>query len=321
MPSQKFQLRVVSGLDSEIVRVFDQNVVTIGRGADSDLRIENGIVSRQHAELLRSSKGFMLFAQSKTNPVSVDDAVVTPDQTAPLTDGSRFVLSNKLVIEFSLVSEGAAPSPAPSPAPRPEPSSSSTEATDQFDADLLKKVRSSLSNRAEAPGSKSHAREKPAPPAQAKRAPASGSLSRPTIPLSRAKPKSRAHSTLETPEVGQATELSDAKPERGAPKAQPPRTPSREQNPLLTKLFSKAPEVVEVVSGPRPREGKPGAAIQIEGLTGRTRVEVFDDLLIGAGPDSDVVIQGRAVEGQAALQDGDELEVYGVRLQIAIPAR
>jgi len=373
--SQKFQLKVVSGVKSEILHVFDQNVVTIGRGVGSDLRIENGIVSRQHAELLRSSKGFTLFAQSKTNPVSVDDAVVTPDQTAPLTDGSRIVLSNKVVIDFSLVSEDAQPTAAP------EPSSPDAEEaqTDQFSADLLKQVRSSLSSRAEGtasaskpassklsspkpassslsrskPASSSLSRSKPASSSLSRSKPASSSLSRPTTPVSSSRTKGLLDPPLES--LGKATQVPEDPNRDPQAQAQPSaKRASREQNPLLSKLFSKAPEVVEVVSGPRPREGKPGAAIRIEGLAGKTRVEVYDDLLIGAGPDSDVVIQGayaprraavavrvgdryrlynvspspqtvrlngRAIEGQAALQDGDELEVYGVRLRVAIPAR
>ena len=355
MASQKFQLKVVSGVKSEILHVFDQNVVTIGRGVGSDLRIENGIVSRQHAELLRSSKGFTLFAQSKTNPVSVDDAVVTPDQTAPLTDGSRIVLSNKVVIDFSLVSEDAQPTAAP------EPSSPDAEEaqTDQFSADLLKQVRSSLSSRAEGtasaskPASSKLSSPKPASSSLSRSKPASSSLSRPTTPVSSSRTKGLLDPPLES--LGKATQVPEDPNRDPQAQAQPSaKRASREQNPLLSKLFSKAPEVVEVVSGPRPREGKPGAAIRIEGLAGKTRVEVYDDLLIGAGPDSDVVIQGayaprraavavrvgdryrlynvspspqtvrlngRAIEGQAALQDGDELEVYGVRLRVAIPAR
>lgn len=360
MANQKFQLQVVSGAPTELVKIFDQNVVTIGRGASSDLRIENGIVSRQHAEVLRSTKGFVLFAQSKTNPVVVDGETVPPDQTAPLSEGSRIVLSKKVVIDFSFVDEGATPSQAePAAGEGGEPADEAQ--TDAFSPELLRKVRSSLSSRSEGSGEAPEAEAKPKPAESTRKAPSSGSLSRPTIPLSRGKTEGLLDPPLEAtgkdqpPQPGEATELFEPPPNQVAETAasQAPR-PRREQNPLLSKLFAKAPEVVEVISGPRPREGTPGAAILVEGFVGQDRVEVYDDLLIGAGADSDVVIQGayaprraavavrigdryrlynvspsaqtvllngRAVEGQAALQDGDEVEVYGVRLQVAIPAR
>lgn len=362
MANQKFQLKVVSGAPGQLTGVFDQNVVTIGRGAGSDLRIENGVVSRQHAEVLRSTKGFMLYAQSKTNPVKVDGETVPPEQASPLSPGSQIVLSNQVVISFTLVSDDVRATPRKTP----KETLPSEPETDAFSPALLAKVRSSLAQRSDPP-----AKEGPNPG----RSSSVDSPSRATIPLSRSGTEGLLDPPLEAPKPeqservtpkaqaegsdsgnGGATELSEGPPSPNQSEDPPPSagpTP-REQSSLLTKLFSKAPEVVEVVSGPRPRSGNPGAAIKVEGLRGEDRVEVYDDLLIGAGPDSDVVIQGayaprraalavrvgdryrlynvspsvqtvrvngRAVEGQAALQDGDEVEVYGVRLQVAIPAR
>ena len=58
--------------------VFDKNVVTIGRSPESDVRIQSKTVSRQQAELLRTSQGFAMFAHNSTNVTKVRGEKVPP---------------------------------------------------------------------------------------------------------------------------------------------------------------------------------------------------------------------------------------------------
>jgi FHA domain-containing protein len=71
------------------------NVTRLGRGTDSDLRIDDPGISRHHAEIRRQGGDVVIVDAGSTNGIVIDDERV--DQ-ARLKDGTRMVLGNTTVV-------------------------------------------------------------------------------------------------------------------------------------------------------------------------------------------------------------------------------
>lgn len=70
-------------------------VTRIGRGADTDIRLEDPGVSRHHAEIRRQGGDVLIADTGSTNGVLVDDRRV---DEARLEDGARIVLGNTTIV-------------------------------------------------------------------------------------------------------------------------------------------------------------------------------------------------------------------------------
>jgi pSer/pThr/pTyr-binding forkhead associated (FHA) protein len=71
--------------------VLRASVTRIGRGADSDLRLDDPGVSRNHAEIRLQGGDVVIVDAGSTNGVLIDNERV---ERARLTDGSRVMLGN-----------------------------------------------------------------------------------------------------------------------------------------------------------------------------------------------------------------------------------
>jgi hypothetical protein len=73
-------------------------VTRLGRGTDSDLRIDDPGISRHHAEIRRQGGDVLVVDTGSTNGIVIDDERV---EQARLEDGTRMVLGNTTVIFHS----------------------------------------------------------------------------------------------------------------------------------------------------------------------------------------------------------------------------
>lgn len=70
-------------------------VTRLGRGTDSDLRIDDPGISRHHAEIRRQGGDVLIVDAGSTNGIVIDDERV---EQARLKDGTRMVLGNTTVV-------------------------------------------------------------------------------------------------------------------------------------------------------------------------------------------------------------------------------
>lgn len=92
---------------------FDSNVITIGRTPDCEVQIEDSSISRQQAELLRTSQGFALYAHETQNVTLVRGEVVAAGDTVSLLPGDPIHLARSFDIKLELVGEGSPPPKGP----------------------------------------------------------------------------------------------------------------------------------------------------------------------------------------------------------------
>lgn len=320
---------------------FDKNVVTIGRSPESDVRIQSKTVSRQQAELLRTSQGFAMFAHNSTNVTKVRGEKVPPEGSVPLEPGDPIKIADRFDLTLELIGSPTIPEPedddstplatprepepGPEPDPRPAPAPPPKPRRTQHPTAAVEP-----SPLAEAP-----------PPAPARPAPAESEA--PPPPPKRQAQTQRAPGRRPPP-AGQRP-----RPTRRAPAAPPPAGGSA---PILGQTHGAPvpippPVKVEVVASARQRQGPAGARLLCR-LNGSERAfEVHDDFYVGGGEDSDlclsggyaprraallvkvdgryrvyntsplaetVLVNGKGIQGHADLVDGDELSVYGVAL-------
>ena len=91
---------VVSGLDAGRIVPLEGTSLALGRGAESDLQLEDVEVSRLHARIVRGSGGsFHLEDLGSTNGTFVNTRRAT---VAPLTDGDRIQLGPGTLLRFAL---------------------------------------------------------------------------------------------------------------------------------------------------------------------------------------------------------------------------
>lgn len=89
---------------------LDDQVATLGRGADQVLRIKDSRASRAHAVVRRRSKGrdgWELEDQGSANGTELNGHRIPEGRVAPLRDGDRIGIGDAIVV----YSEGAAPPP------------------------------------------------------------------------------------------------------------------------------------------------------------------------------------------------------------------
>lgn len=112
----------------DIGRRFDLDTtqLTIGRGADNDLVLNDPMVSRYHAVLKRQGSRFSLIDLGSSNPVVINDQSLEPGTPQQLTHRD-VVFIGKTVFSFQHRTAGMGSSPSAQPAARP--SSGDTDAT------------------------------------------------------------------------------------------------------------------------------------------------------------------------------------------------
>jgi serine phosphatase RsbU (regulator of sigma subunit) len=90
------------------VVAIETSPFTIGRGAESDLRLAGGEVSRDHAEIVREGDRFVLRDRGSRYGTFVGDEMVTE---RPLVEGDRIRLGRSSAIELVFLQEAEAGEP------------------------------------------------------------------------------------------------------------------------------------------------------------------------------------------------------------------
>lgn len=111
LPTQPFQLTILRGKELIGRRVFQENVVRVGRSPTCGLCLDDSTVSRAHAAIERAMGGaFVVRDLASTNGVKVNGRSVT---TWSLNEGDELTLG-AFQLKFSLdVRPGLEPSPSP----------------------------------------------------------------------------------------------------------------------------------------------------------------------------------------------------------------
>ena len=99
---------IVSLKGREVQRYpISQQSIQVGRAPTNDLVLSNESVSREHANISSTQRGFTLMPLSNTNPVRLNGAPC--DRASPLTEGDAIQLG-KYVLTLSL--QGGPPTSA-----------------------------------------------------------------------------------------------------------------------------------------------------------------------------------------------------------------
>ncbi len=80
---------------------FSQDVVTIGRDANSELHVDFEFVSRRHAQLRLTDSGFTVTALSSTNTTDLNGAPLELDQSVELENGDLVLLSGAVLLRVT----------------------------------------------------------------------------------------------------------------------------------------------------------------------------------------------------------------------------
>lgn len=95
---------IVEVPDNQRIELFStMTELSIGRGANCDVRILNRTVSRDHARLRRDATGawWIAVCATATNPVRVDGQPVPVGQPRSIRDGSQMQLSNAVALHVT----------------------------------------------------------------------------------------------------------------------------------------------------------------------------------------------------------------------------
>lgn len=116
---------------------IDTTQLTIGRGSDNDLVLNDPMVSRYHAVVKRQGNRFTLIDLGSSNPVVVNDQALEPGMGQQLTHRD-VVFIGKTVFSFQNRAAGAGPAPGrPTPQvvtpPRPEAAETQFMGSRDFD--------------------------------------------------------------------------------------------------------------------------------------------------------------------------------------------
>lgn len=120
----------------DIGRRYDLDTVqlTIGRGSDNDMVLNDPMVSRYHAVVKRQGSRFTIIDLGSSNPVVVNDQVLEPG-TAQQLQHRDVVFIGKTVFSFqSRDTQGQARADQPAARPAPQPAASPVGATQMMPA-------------------------------------------------------------------------------------------------------------------------------------------------------------------------------------------
>jgi ABC-type multidrug transport system ATPase subunit len=96
------QLQILSHPESDQRQIpLYPRSITLGRGYDNHLVINESFVSRYHARIERGTVGYTITDLGSANGTKVNDCRLTPEVTMPLSHGDRIQIGN-LVLEFVL---------------------------------------------------------------------------------------------------------------------------------------------------------------------------------------------------------------------------
>jgi predicted component of type VI protein secretion system len=103
---------------------YDQDLITIGRSVKNDLQLEgiNGVVSREHAKIIRKSESYVLVDLNSINTTLLNGEKLKSNVEYDLRPGDRFQICDyeiEFVIEKKMVLEEPRPQPAPPPRSNP----------------------------------------------------------------------------------------------------------------------------------------------------------------------------------------------------------
>src|SRR3954447_16447724 len=107
---------------------IDTTQLTIGRGSDNDLVLNDPMVSRYHAVVKRQGNRFSMIDLGSSNPVVINDQALEPGMAQQLTH-RNVVFIGKTVFSFQNRAAGAGPAPARPVAQTPVPARSDVAAT------------------------------------------------------------------------------------------------------------------------------------------------------------------------------------------------
>jgi hypothetical protein len=99
-PSDAHARRLIIALDGDQRRTYplDGAVLTIGRGADSDIRIQSPFVSRTHARILLREGATLIEDLDSKNGILVNSKAI--DRTVALHDGDIISLGGQLELKY-----------------------------------------------------------------------------------------------------------------------------------------------------------------------------------------------------------------------------
>src|SRR4051812_36908007 len=77
---------------------LDRDVILIGRDSGAEIVLDDPMVSRSHARILRKADGFFIEDMGSHNLTYLDDRVLPPKTPVPLQDGSRIAICDHQLI-------------------------------------------------------------------------------------------------------------------------------------------------------------------------------------------------------------------------------
>lgn len=111
--------QIIVQAHGEIIKTIplSRPVIRIGRTPDSELQLDSGTISRNHAELRVEPQGVILTDLGSANGTFIGDERLLPNQPRRLTDGASFRIGPYLLIYRSSAAEPSEPDEPPLPIP------------------------------------------------------------------------------------------------------------------------------------------------------------------------------------------------------------
>jgi phage tail-like protein len=117
----------IAGPDTSEIVELDPGTNSIGRQADSKIRLNHAMVSRQHAEIECAESSCQIVDLASANGTIVGGQNLPPNTPTPLTPGAVIEIGpfqltyEQLVLEVESQPSPAEPKPKAKPKPKPEP--------------------------------------------------------------------------------------------------------------------------------------------------------------------------------------------------------
>ncbi len=93
-----WQLRIIYRNGQQQEAALTSNIFSIGRSRENNLSLNDGLVSKQHTQLVYSQNAWHLVDQGSANGTYVNDERIPPRSTRPLSDGSIFRIGDTQLI-------------------------------------------------------------------------------------------------------------------------------------------------------------------------------------------------------------------------------
>ena len=94
-----YELFVTKGPEKDQVFLFENEQVIIGRDSTCEISLNDRTVSRQHARILKTERGFSVVEEAGAlHGTFVNETRLTPGQDHALEDGDRLSLGSVCVV-------------------------------------------------------------------------------------------------------------------------------------------------------------------------------------------------------------------------------